>query len=97
MPQRHLLNRPFHASKLHCFPNVELVFEQNKKSVDDVMHQRLRAKADRQARDSSTCQQRPKIQAEQRQSFETCNQQNDGRAQPVDNISEGLHLLTAQS
>ena len=95
-PQRYVFDNALYAGDLHRVADVVLILSQDEKAVDEVLDQRLRTKANRDASDSSAGQQRPHIDAQQRQDLHGRDKKNDKQSNAVNHTRQRADLLRSQ-
>src|ERR1017187_3059314 len=91
--QGHGLNRSLHAPNLNGVADVVLVLHQDEEAVDEVVDQSLRSKPYGQAGDTGTGEQRPHVDAQQRQDLQRRQEHDDEYSDAVDDARQGPKLL----
>ncbi len=95
--QAHFFYRSLDSGYAHHIADVVLVFQQNKKSIDEIMHQGLRAEANRQAGNARAGQHRSQVQSQQGEDFQRRDKQDNEQSHAGNHAGDGPELLDAHS
>src|SRR5215472_17722770 len=94
--QGHVLYYTLHSANSYGVSNVVLVFRQDEETVDKVLDQSLCAEPNGQARHARTGQQRPHVDAQEREDLHPGNGNDRKKANAVGNAGERPELLGTQ-
>jgi len=97
LSETHSLDGALYASNPYGVTNVVLVLQQDEKPIDEIVHQGLRAKADREACNSGTGQHGTKIQAQKGKHFQRCDKEHHENADAGDYAGNRPDLLNAHA
>src|SRR5665213_3594498 len=92
-----MLDAPRHRSDPHGFTNRELIFDDDKKTVDEIADQMLRAEAHRQTCEPSRRRDGRNVKAEFRQRGKERADDDDGGSGAVQKAGHGLYVLLANT